>query len=40
MRMVVLKGSRFADIAGHMITVAAFAVVLNTLAVFNYRKAS
>ncbi|MGC3944280.1 MAG: ABC transporter permease [Chryseolinea sp.] len=40
MRMVVLKGSRFADIARHLMVVAALAVGLNTLAVLNYRKAS
>ena len=40
MRMIVLKGSRFSDISKHLAIVAAFAVGLNTLAVWNYRKAS
>jgi ABC-2 type transport system permease protein len=40
MRMVVLKGSNLADIRGHLLTVLGFAVVLNTWAVFSYRKRS
>lgn len=40
MRMVVLKGSRLQDIAMHLVIVAAFAVVLNLLAILNYKKVS
>lgn len=38
MRMVVLKGSGIADIKNHLLTVFAFAVILNTWAIINYRK--
>lgn len=38
MRMVVLKGSTFHDIARHIAIVMAFAVGLNILAILNYRK--
>ncbi|MBC7849631.1 MAG: ABC transporter permease [Chitinophagaceae bacterium] len=38
MRMVVLKGSGFADIRNHLLIMAAFAVSLNGLAVWSYRK--
>lgn len=38
MRMVVLKGSTLYDIRYHMLWVFLFAIVLNTLAVINYRK--
>lgn len=38
MRMIVLKGSSFHDITGHLITVGGIAVVLNTWAIVNYRK--
>lgn len=38
MRMVMLKGSGFADVAGHLMIVGIFAVVLNTWAVINYKK--
>ena len=38
MRMVVLKGSGFADVASHFLIVGCFAVGLNALAVLNYRK--
>ncbi len=38
MRLVILKGSGFYDILPKMATVAAFAVVLNTWAILNYRK--
>jgi ABC-2 type transport system permease protein len=38
MRMVVLKGSGFSDIKYHIGKVLLFAVVLNGLAVLNYRK--
>lgn len=38
MRMVVLKGSGFADIQSHLLIIAAFAIVLNGWAVLNYKK--
>jgi ABC-2 type transport system permease protein len=38
MRMVVLKGSTLYDIRYHMLWVFLFAIVLNTIAVLNYRK--
>jgi len=38
--MVVLKGSGFKDITPHLLKLGAFAVVLNTWAVVNYKKAS
>lgn len=38
MRMVVLKGSTFHDIAPHLFAVFVLGVVLNTWAVLNYRK--
>ncbi len=40
MRMVVLKGSGLYDIRNHLFIVFAFAVVLNSFAVWNYRKRS
>ena len=40
MRMVVLKGSRLADISNHLWIMTAFAVGLNSWAVINYRKRS
>ncbi|MBX9782566.1 MAG: ABC transporter permease [Chitinophagaceae bacterium] len=40
MRMVVLKGSGFADIKYHMLTMLGFALVFNGWAVFSYRKRS
>jgi ABC-2 type transport system permease protein len=40
MRMVVLKGSSLYDIRSHLVTVFLFAVVLNSFAVWNYRKRS
>jgi ABC-type multidrug transport system permease subunit len=40
MRMVVLKGSGLADIIPQILTMLLFAVVLNTLAILNYRKRS
>jgi ABC-2 type transport system permease protein len=39
-RMVVLKGSGFADIGRYMLIMAGFAVVLNGWAVFSYKKRS
>lgn len=38
MRMVVLKGSSFSDVAGHFIKMLGFAVVFNTMAIVNYKK--
>jgi len=38
MRMVVLKGSGFSDIAYHLAAMAVIGLVLNTWAVLNYRK--
>jgi len=40
MRMVVLKGSGFADISYHLAAMAVVGMVLNTWAVLNYRKTS
>jgi ABC-2 type transport system permease protein len=40
MRMVVLKGSNLWDIRSHLFTMLGFAVVLNTWAVFSYKKRS
>lgn len=38
MRMVVLKGSGFADIKNHFFAMFCFATLFNTLAILNYRK--
>jgi ABC-2 type transport system permease protein len=38
MRMIVLKGSGFADIKYHLLIIIAFALVLNGWAILNYRK--
>ena len=38
MRMIILKGSGFADIQFHLLKVAGFAVLLNSWAVWKYRK--
>jgi ABC-2 type transport system permease protein len=38
MRMVVLKGSGFADIKNQLLIVSGFAVLLNGWAVLSYRK--
>lgn len=38
MRLVVLKGSNIADITPHLLSVLAYALVLNKWAVFSYRK--
>jgi ABC-2 type transport system permease protein len=40
MRMVVLKGSGLRDIAGQIVAIVVFAVVLNSWAIINYRKTS
>lgn len=40
MRMVILKGSELKNVTFHLGAVALFAVVLNTLAMLNYRKVS
>jgi ABC-2 type transport system permease protein len=37
-RMVVLKGSGFRDISEHLLIMAAFAILFNSWAVFNYKK--
>ncbi len=39
-RKVVLKGSGFADLKQHFLITGVFAVVLNTFAIWNYRKTS
>ncbi|MFT3946816.1 MAG: ABC transporter permease [Agriterribacter sp.] len=39
-RMIVLKGSGFKDVLPHIIKLGIFAVVLNSWAVFNYKKTS
>lgn len=38
MRMVILKGSNFSDMQFHFLTMAGFGIVLNSVAVLNYRK--
>lgn len=38
MRMVYLKGSKFADLTGHFVVVCLFALFFNVLAVASYRK--
>lgn len=40
MRMIVLKGSSFVDIKNHFLIMTGFAMLLNGLAVFNYKKTS
>jgi len=40
MRMVILKGSEFRNITFHLAVIALFAIILNALAVLNYRKTS
>jgi ABC-2 type transport system permease protein len=40
MRMVILKGSGFADVAHHLFVVTVFAIILNLWAVVNYKKTS
>lgn len=37
-RMVVLKGSGFSDLINHFLIMTGFAVLLNGLAIFNYKK--
>lgn len=37
-RMLVLKGSGFGDIQSHFLIIIAFALVLNGLAIYNYKK--
>lgn len=39
-RMVVLKGSGFSDIKNHFVIMIGFAVLLNGLAIWNYKKTS
>lgn len=38
LRMIVLKGSGFADIKNHFMVIIGFAIVLNTWAILNYKK--
>lgn len=38
MRMVVLKGSTFMDIRRYYLIMVAFGIVLNTLAIWRYKK--
>ncbi len=40
MRMVLLKGSTFKDVTPHFIIMAIYGVVINALAVWNYKKVS
>jgi ABC-2 type transport system permease protein len=40
MRMIILKGSGWKDISVHILTMALFALVLNTWAMINYKKTS
>jgi ABC-2 type transport system permease protein len=40
MRMIILKGSGFKDVLKHLGIIALFAVVLNSWAIFNYKKTS
>ena len=40
MRMVVLKGSGFADIKKHFLAMVGFAILFNTWAILNYKKTS
>ena len=40
MRMIVLKGSEFANIKTHFLIMVVFAVVLNGWAIYNYKKTS
>jgi ABC-2 type transport system permease protein len=40
MRMVILKGSELKNVLPHLGIVSVFAVVLNALAVLNYKKTS
>jgi ABC-2 type transport system permease protein len=40
MRMVILKGSGFADISRHLLVILAFGILFNVWAVMNYRKRS
>jgi ABC-2 type transport system permease protein len=38
MRMVILKGSGFYDIARHLLVIMGFAILFNGWAIFNYQK--
>jgi ABC-2 type transport system permease protein len=38
MRMIVLKGSGFADLTNHFLVIMLFAIVFNLLAIWNYKK--
>lgn len=37
-RMIILKGSGFADITGELLAISIFAIVMNSLAIWRYRK--
>jgi ABC-2 type transport system permease protein len=39
-RMVVLKGSGFQEVKKHFMIITVFAVILNSWAIFNYKKTS
>jgi len=39
-RLVMLKGSTFNDISNHFVIISIFAILLNGLAIFRYRKTS
>ena len=38
MRMLMLKGSHFSDIQNHLLVIAIFGLVINSAAVWNYKK--
>jgi ABC-2 type transport system permease protein len=38
LRMIILKGATFADVTNQFLIVLAFGLVLNALAIWNYRK--
>jgi ABC-2 type transport system permease protein len=40
MRMVVLNGSTFPDVKNHFIIIAIYGMIINILAIWNYRKIS
>jgi ABC-2 type transport system permease protein len=40
MRMIILKGSSLYEIRSHMYSITLFGVILNALAIWNYRKRS
>ena len=40
MRMIILKGSGIKDVQYHLYTIMLFAIILNSWAVWNYKKTS